>query len=61
MRYRKAMRVKALNLLELAIQSSPNFKQGSQSPIVVTDDNVIAVAGAQAWYATTNRVMAIMT
>ena len=37
---------KALNLLELAIQSSPNFKQGSQSPIVVTDDNVIAVAGA---------------
>ena len=46
LRYRKAMRVKALNLLELAIQSSPNFKQGSQSPIVVTDDNVIAVAGA---------------
>ncbi len=37
---------KALNLLELAIQSSPNFKQGSQSAIVVTDDNVIAVAGA---------------
>lgn len=37
---------KALNLLELAIQSSPNFKQGSQSPIVVTDDNVISVAGA---------------
>ncbi|MBR7512885.1 replication-associated recombination protein A, partial [Mycobacterium tuberculosis] len=37
---------KALNLLELAIQSSPNFKPGSQSPIVVTDDNVIAVAGA---------------
>ena len=37
---------KALNLLELAIQSNPNFKQGSQSPIVVTDDNVIAVAGA---------------
>ncbi|OBX63228.1 AAA family ATPase [Moraxella osloensis] len=37
---------KALNLLELAIQSSPNFKQGSQLPIVVTDDNVIAVAGA---------------
>jgi putative ATPase len=37
---------KALNLLELAIQSSPNFRQGSQSPIVVTDDNVIAVAGA---------------
>ena len=35
---------KALNLLELAIQSSPNFRQGSQSPIVVTDDNVIAVA-----------------
>ena len=28
---------KALNLLELAIQSSPNFRQGSQSPIVVTD------------------------
>ncbi|MGD6219698.1 recombination factor protein RarA, partial [Xanthomonas citri pv. citri] len=37
---------KALNLLELAIQSSPNFKPGSQSAIVVTDDNVIAVAGA---------------
>lgn len=37
---------KALNLLELAIQSSPNFKQGSQSAIVVTDDNVVAVAGA---------------
>ena len=37
---------KALNLLELAIQSNSNFKQGARLPIVINDDNVIAVAGA---------------
>lgn len=35
---------KALNLLELAIQSSPN--DGKLSAIVINDDNVIAVAGS---------------
>ncbi len=34
---------KALNLLELAIQSHPNFNKNL--PIVISDDNVIAVAG----------------
>lgn len=37
---------KALNLLELAIQSNSNFKQGTHLPIIINDDNVIAVAGA---------------
>lgn len=35
---------KALNLLELAIQSHPNFNKNL--PIVISDDNVIAVAGS---------------
>lgn len=37
---------KALNLLELAVQSNANYKKGGNSPIVVNDDNVVAVAGA---------------
>lgn len=36
---------KALNLLELAIQSNSNFRQGKKLPIIIDDDNVIAVAG----------------
>lgn len=35
---------KALNLLELAVQSNPNFTKNL--PIVVNDENVIAVAGS---------------
>ena len=37
---------KALNLLELAVQSHANFNKDKTLPIVINDDNVVAVAGA---------------